>query len=696
MAIYHCSVKIISRSQGRSATGAAAYRAGEKIRDHRTDIVHDYTRKGGIDHTEILAPDNAPKWVYDRETLWNEVELSEKRKDSQLCREVEVALPQELDQEKNLELVREFINNQFVKNGMVADLAIHHAHGENPHAHIMLTTREISEDGFGKKNRDWNHKDQLSSWRESWEKHVNKSLERYGFDERIDHRTLEAQGIDRVPQIHIGPKVIEMTARGIETERGARALEIDDTNQKIKELQQSKEAIDHERNLEIERREVSTRTCERDRTIGSGHGDSSGSNERELDRATEREQSAFGAVDAGADEHSEGMGESFRGFEASSGGFNESDESRDQHREQRSVVSDSAVSHDFDDTHSGALERIVDLARPARRDQRGDDMDRAPDRQLDRSYLAARRHLGALKCDTYEIGIRRKDGKMQIRTWDQDQVLKSMSWLKRENAMGADIFIRPAGETNQGIILVDDLNRGQLDAMKSKGLAPAAVIETSPDNHQAWVRVSRDELQPKVATVISKAFASEFGADMNSADWRHFGRLAGFTNQKPEHKTPGGRSPWVLCHDSNGKEASSGEKAVEVASRVIRDYEAKREKEHRFESAIQAPEWCSKRDPLHSYQKSFKQLTELYGADMDLSRADFMISSKMLMQGFYKNQVHDALLNASPELPTRKAGHELDYCQRTVNAALASDRVQNHLKDHQHTMSREQDHDLSR
>ena len=145
MAIYHCSVKVIGRSSGRSATGAAAYRSGEKITDERTGIVHDYTRKSGIDHAEIIAPENAPSWVQDRSTLWNQVELIEKRKDSQVCREVEVALPAELSSAENQKLVQGFIKNEFVKNGMVADLSIHHAKGENPHAHILLTTRSIDE-----------------------------------------------------------------------------------------------------------------------------------------------------------------------------------------------------------------------------------------------------------------------------------------------------------------------------------------------------------------------------------------------------------------------------------------------------------------------------------------------------------------------------------------------------------------------
>ena len=144
MAIYHLSAKPISRATGRSATGAAAYRAGETITDERTGLVFDYGKKRGIDHSEIMAPANAPEWAHDRAKLWNAVEHSEKRKDSQVAREVEVALPTELNLDQQRELVRSFARSQFVDAGMVADIAIHHAKGENPHAHILLTIATLA------------------------------------------------------------------------------------------------------------------------------------------------------------------------------------------------------------------------------------------------------------------------------------------------------------------------------------------------------------------------------------------------------------------------------------------------------------------------------------------------------------------------------------------------------------------------
>lgn len=205
MAIYHFSAKAISRATGRSATGAAAYRAGETITDERTGLVFDYGKKRGIDHSEIMATANAPEWAHDRAKLWNAVEHSEKRKDSQVAREVEVALPTELNLDQQRELVCSFARSQFVDVGMVADIAIHHAKGSNPHAHILLTMRDIGPDGFGQKNRSWNDKALLQNWREAWELQTNRALEISGHSIRIDHRTLIEQGIDREPTKHLGP-----------------------------------------------------------------------------------------------------------------------------------------------------------------------------------------------------------------------------------------------------------------------------------------------------------------------------------------------------------------------------------------------------------------------------------------------------------------------------------------------------------
>lgn len=217
MAIYHFSAQVISRSAGRSATASAAYRSGGVIRDEREDTVFDYTRKGGVDReaSEILAPEGAPAWATDREALWNRVEASERRKDAQVAREIDLALPLELNPSERHELVRGFVKASFVDLGMVADIN-HHEPKKNPHAHIMLTMRPLEGDGFGKKERAWNDKALLESWREGWAAAVNQALEQANQRARVDHRSLVAQGLLREPQQHVGPAVWALAKKGFE------------------------------------------------------------------------------------------------------------------------------------------------------------------------------------------------------------------------------------------------------------------------------------------------------------------------------------------------------------------------------------------------------------------------------------------------------------------------------------------------
>lgn len=212
MAIYHFHAQVIGRKQGHSALAAAAYRAGVALADF------DYSkRKASVDFAQIYAPENAPEWAQDRACLWQAVEDSEKRKDAQLCREINLALPVELTPAERRALVVDFVQQEFVSKGMVADLAIHHQNSTNPHAHIMLTTRHIGPDGFGQKAREWNDRAVIQNTRKAWADISNAFLERAGHEARIDHRTLEAQGIDRPPQLHHGKAVTAMLRRGEQT-----------------------------------------------------------------------------------------------------------------------------------------------------------------------------------------------------------------------------------------------------------------------------------------------------------------------------------------------------------------------------------------------------------------------------------------------------------------------------------------------
>jgi hypothetical protein len=182
-------------------------------------VTHKYANRTGVAHTEILLPETAPLEYANRATLWNAVEKSEKRINSQTAREIEVALPVDLDRDEQIKLARDYATS-FTHAGMCADLCIHDKGDGNPHAHIMLTTREVTQEGFTIKNRDWNKVEQLEQWRERWATLTNAALEQASIAERVDHRSYAEQGIYRVPTMHVGVAATAMERRGIATDRG--------------------------------------------------------------------------------------------------------------------------------------------------------------------------------------------------------------------------------------------------------------------------------------------------------------------------------------------------------------------------------------------------------------------------------------------------------------------------------------------
>jgi Ti-type conjugative transfer relaxase TraA len=231
MAIYHCSMKPVSRGGGRSAVAAIAYRTASRIMNEREGLVHDFTRKTGVVHTEIVLPEGVDaKWALDRSVLWNAVEFAEKRKDARLAREFEIALPHELNAGERLALVRAFARDLADRHGAAVDFAIHAPGGEsdirNIHAHVMMTTRTVEPDGLGEKTliereNKWllNHdlptsQMQLREIRQAWEAHANRGLMRAGHEIRIDHRSHLERGLEIEPTEHMGVHASEIDRRG--------------------------------------------------------------------------------------------------------------------------------------------------------------------------------------------------------------------------------------------------------------------------------------------------------------------------------------------------------------------------------------------------------------------------------------------------------------------------------------------------
>ena len=224
MAIYHLHVKVIGRKSGSSAVASAAYRSASRLHDERLDRSHDFSGKRGVVHSEVMLPENAPEAWSERERLWNDVEAFEVRRDAQLAREVEFAIPREMSKAQGIELARDFVRGEFVDRGMIADLNVHWDFGEGgipkPHAHVMLTMRQVNvngdENGFGRKVREWNRTEMVERWRERWAELANERLAELDIDAQIDHRSLEARGIALEPQCQIGAPAKRIEVRGIE------------------------------------------------------------------------------------------------------------------------------------------------------------------------------------------------------------------------------------------------------------------------------------------------------------------------------------------------------------------------------------------------------------------------------------------------------------------------------------------------
>ena len=309
MAIYHLEAKVVSRGAGRSAVAASAYLSCSRLYNDYDGIQHDYTKKQGLVWQEVFLPEYAPRKWQNREKLWNAVEETETAKDSRLAREFVVALPTELSREEQIELLQEFIIEQFVSDGMCADAAIHDTDGHNPHAHILLTVRPLDEQGkwqyktekeylcvrngeergftaaefrtaqnegwekqypykvgkkkvymtpsaaeaqglvradkhpkstrYGRQNpisERWNSEEQLVAWRAAWADVSNRYLERAGREERIDHRSNAARGLDELPTIHEGPVARQMEAMGLISDRCKINRQIREQNRLIRSL----------------------------------------------------------------------------------------------------------------------------------------------------------------------------------------------------------------------------------------------------------------------------------------------------------------------------------------------------------------------------------------------------------------------------------------------------------------------------
>lgn len=779
MSIYHLTVKTGSRKGGQSAKAKADYIQREGKYSHDKSEVLD------IQHGNM--PDFA---VHNAGLYWDAADLYE-RANGRLYKEVEFALPIELTLEQQKALASEFAQHLTGAERLPYTLAIHAGGGTNPHCHLMISERindgierpaELwfkryngpDKEGGAQKTEALKPKAWLEQTREAWAEHANRALEQAGHDARIDHRTLEAQGIERLPGVHLGPNVVEMEAKDIRTARGDEALKIAETNEKIIDLQKYRSAIAEQiykegdknvngnretrpsavivgfrsrRNIEQplsimqtrlqlfeekfsgrglrqgeekgeraakgdalrvlqlldERSHLSLRAtraaefsggiaaneCIREAEARAGHRRPSSGNRAasssygQADRrstAADRgsragQRGAGGGVAESPAQDSGGMGGAGQGV---AGGSRRGEQRRAERPERVAGVALEAMANrdaGFHDAYGGAADRIVALAQSASDDNSGGRNVAAIKAKLktDRTLQAVYRQLKAMNCNSYDIGIRDGNtGLMMNRVWTPQEVMENADWLKRMNAQGNDVYVRPAEAASHGLVLVDDLSSDDIDAMKAEGREPALVIETSPKNFQAWVKVA-DSVPADQRGAIAQQLAHEYDADKASADSRHYGRLAGFTNRKDKYSSRQGYQPWVLCRESSGKAATAGPELVKQATQEL-DAKAQKLEQGRRLEVIETAVQQGRRSVADEYKSEMRGLLKRFGDDF--SKCDFIAAMNLAERGRGTHEIAQAMAEFSPELATRKKGHEDDYIKRTMQKVMELPRVQ--------------------
>ena len=650
-AYYRFETKLVQRSQGHSAVAAAAYNAGVKIHDERTGEIHDYTRKQGVYDQEILAPDGCPDWVNNRSTLWNKAEAAEKRKDARTARQFILSYTTVLTPEENITLTRQFLQKEFVDKGFVVDVAYHDFTGKNahnPHAHVLLTTRAVNRDGFvAIKDRSINRKERLYELRQKWAEIQNRHLEARGREERVDHRSYQERGLDRTPGIHEGTKVSAIRKK---VERGERSektwlIELNDEIKKLNlELSREKKDLEAIRAKEQDNHPIS--------------------NDAMLHRATRIAEQA-----AQAQTHSSPV------------------------KQERDVVTNTpnlvaATFHQNQPAHepkqSPDNKKSVSEPSPTTKYKRKSGEPKDP------TWHAVKQQLEAFGGDgNVEVGIFDPDaGKMTNRTWHKDQILRYdpetrkspiLGWLKARNAEGCHVYVRPARLPNgdsQGVVLLDDLDECTIAELKEAGGEPAVTVETSHKNCQAWVRIA-PSLTREEATAAARQLAKEYGGDPGSASYQQYGRMAGFLNKKDKHQDyRTGKYPWVKVLEHTGVTASRGHYWQQQAAQAAA--ERKKEREKIAQNQIKARQQAAEGELLQA-QAGFLAFCSRSKKERDQSKQDWAAISHLAKKGYSVEALEYALW-CSPDLESRKKGHQQDYVTRTVNSVLSHPDVQKALQ----------------
>lgn len=285
----------------------------------------------------------------------------------------------------------------------------------------------------------------------------------------------------------------------------------------------------------------------------------------------------------------------------------------------------------------------------------------------DLTITAVRNQLTAMCCESYDLGLRVEDklGMINHKGLSACEVGDRIQWLKAKNLAGSHVYIRPHG--SMGLILVDDISHGTIELMKVQGVVPALVVETSPDNFQVWVRVSNTPLDFSLATQVARILAKRFNGDLASADWSHYGRLAGFTNRKPAYVDGRGYFPYSKLHSPRSGELCTD--ANNILSRAKRQLRARARKITEETQGLSSPLPTSSSRAELAYQSLASQIEARYSPKVDYSRLDWMVVKSMLLTGYSEAEIAFSLLKHSPNLDSRKGDYQERYVARTVKAA---------------------------
>jgi hypothetical protein len=555
-------------------------------------------------------------------------------------------------------------------------LAIHEGRGRNPHCHVLVSERV--NDGIERPGSQWfrrfnaatpelggarksvalHPKQWLEGIRERWATLVNLALERAGFLERVDHRTLAAQGIARVPQIHLGPNVLRMEERGLGTDRGDQALRIEEGNRQIAELRSTIREIDAATRAQME--------------IGAS-ADSSGQ------RSSPENVLPFEIE--GREEHSRGVA-GVQTTDSDLAGAPDVDRSdaRADRAERGSPEAPSAEPIATKSDRSAREEGEPPRAHPspgpgakATRSAEAPARSPEPPIPIDRTERAVSRQLAAMGCDRFDIGIRDASTGQQLdrRTWSRDEVLENLAWLKHRNARGAEIQVRPADRAGPPLVHLSPLDRGALRTLEREGHSPAVIVESAPGRYEAWLRVP-DRASEAAREWIGRRLARELGSHPLAASPRAWGQLAGFTSQREPARESDGLKPFALLRGVSGRAAPEGPALVRQAERALGERSRGREQAPAPPEPARRPHSAeAEREATALVRREHEQLRRR-GMD-DPDRRDLAAARRLAGAGFERETIERAIRAESPELERRKTKDLQDYVRRTV--AYAMERV---------------------